>query len=122
MNTLKKLSSDDKIRIKNTSLGEAHLDSVLAKFAEGEGSTLAFTALTKEMVEAIANKTVPLYHITNSLAMSLERSDDEVVEYYDYLTKELVALQKQENKELRNNEKLTVSDFKNKQYSFSILP
>lgn len=75
-------------------------------------------ALTKEMVEAIANKTVPLYHITNSLAMSLERSDDEVVEYYDYLTKELVALQKQENKELRNNEKLTVSDFKNKQYSF----
>ena len=51
MNTLKKLSSDEKIRIKNTSLGEAHLDAVLGKFAEGEGSALAFTALTKEMEE-----------------------------------------------------------------------
>ncbi len=51
MSTLKKLTLNKKIRIKNTALGAEHLDAILAKFAEGEGSALAFFPLTKEMEE-----------------------------------------------------------------------
>lgn len=51
MSTLKKLSLDKKIRIKNTPLGAEHLDAILAKFAEGEGCSLSFLSLTKEIEE-----------------------------------------------------------------------
>ena len=48
MSTLKRLSLDEKIKIKNTALAEAHLDAILGKFAEGEGAAVEFLPLTAE--------------------------------------------------------------------------
>lgn len=48
MHTLKKLSDEKKIRIGATSLGAAHLDKILATFAEDGGEALSLLPLTKE--------------------------------------------------------------------------
>ena len=48
MSTLKRLSLNEKIKIKNTALAEAHLDAILGKFAEGEGAAVEFLPLTAE--------------------------------------------------------------------------
>lgn len=75
-------------------------------------------ALTKEDVEIIADKKAPLSHYTNSLPMSLRRSEKEVVDYYNYLTKERVAELRTEIREEQRNRSLTTEDFKNKSYNF----
>lgn len=76
-------------------------------------------ALSMEDVEIIAEKKAPLSHFTNSLPMSLSRSDSEVVEYYEFLTKQKKSEKTAERKRNTKYREITVEDFKNRRYNFS---
>lgn len=75
-------------------------------------------AFTREDVEFIAEKKSPLFHFTNSLAMSLERTDPEIVEYYEALTKGKQLEKSLESKEIAKQRKVTIKDFKDRKYNF----
>ncbi|MGN1194840.1 MAG: CDP-glycerol glycerophosphotransferase family protein, partial [Acutalibacteraceae bacterium] len=74
--------------------------------------------LTKEEVDLIADKKVSAFQITNSIKMSLARSDDEVAEYYQYVVREKPLELKIENIAARQNKKRQIKDAANKIYNY----
>lgn len=75
--------------------------------------------LTKEDVEMIADKKVSVFQITYSLKMSLARSDEDVVEYYEYLTKQRPKELKKEDSVVKKSKKMQIKDSSYRLYNQS---
>ncbi len=75
--------------------------------------------LSKEDVDLITNKEVPLSHITNSMQMSLARSGTEIQEYHKELTINQAAAKEKIKRELIKAEKDDVKNSVYKRYSYN---
>lgn len=75
--------------------------------------------LTKEDVELLAEKKVLQIHLTNSLTMSLARSDKEVVDYYYYMTEQKKEESKAEKQAAKQQKQQIINDYQSKKYNLS---
>ncbi len=75
--------------------------------------------LTKEDVDLLAEKKVLQAHLTNSLKMSLARSDKEVVDYYYYMTEQKKEETKAEKKNTKLKKQKIIKDYQSKKYNLA---
>lgn len=75
--------------------------------------------LTKQDVDLLAEKKVLQIHLTNSLTMSLARSDKEVVDYYYYMTEQKKEETKAEKKNAKLQKQKIIKDYQSKKYNLA---
>lgn len=75
--------------------------------------------LTKEDIDLLTEKKVLQIHLTNSLTMSLARSDKEIVDYYYYMTEQKKEETKAEKKTAKQQKQKIIKDYQSKKYNLS---